>query len=159
MVHWNTNVQVAGIIVSVIYLTRHVLVKHGCTQQQQSQNMTKICKSYILTRLPHLQGQWMSAKCEKLIDELTVQVWLLYHHPNFKYCTFLKAGRNYGQTNGRSDYYRDVENFFSMSDIRSDKLRKFVRPNENMPDRIYILHNSTPFFRNITKYLAWCSIT
>ena len=55
---------------------------------------------------------------------------------------------------------RDVENFFSMSDIRSDKLRKFVRPNENMPDRIYILHNSTPFFfRNITKYLAWCSIT
>ena len=54
---------------------------------------------------------------------------------------------------------RDVENFFSMSDIRSDKLKKFVRPNENMPDRIYILHNSTPFFRNITKYLAWCSIT
>ena len=32
--------------------------------------------------------------------------------------------------------YRDVENFFSMSDIRSDKLRKFARPNENMPDRI-----------------------
>ena len=31
---------------------------------------------------------------------------------------------------------RDVENFFSMSDIRSDKLRKFARPNENMPDRI-----------------------
>ena len=33
-------------------------------------------------------------------------------------------------------YYRDVENFFSMSDIWSDKLRKFARPNENMPDRI-----------------------
>ena len=31
---------------------------------------------------------------------------------------------------------RDVENFFSMSDIRSDKLRKFTRPNENMPDWI-----------------------
>ena len=31
---------------------------------------------------------------------------------------------------------RDVENFFSMSDIRSDKLGKFARPNENMPDRI-----------------------
>ena len=30
---------------------------------------------------------------------------------------------------------RDVENFFSMSDIRSDKLRKCARPNENMPDR------------------------
>ena len=57
------------------------------------------------------------------------------------------------------DDNRDVENFFSMSDIRSDKLRKFVRPNENMPDRIYILHNSTPFFQSIAKYLAWCSIT
>ena len=31
----------------------------------------------------------MSVKCEEPIDELTVQVWLLYHHPNFKYCTLL----------------------------------------------------------------------
>ena len=31
---------------------------------------------------------------------------------------------------------RDVDNFFSMSDIWSDKLRKFARPNENMPDQI-----------------------
>ena len=66
--------------------TRHVFVKHGCPRRQQSQNMAKIYKSYILT-LPHPQGRVMSVKCEEPIDELTVQVWLLYHHPNFKYCT------------------------------------------------------------------------
>ena len=27
----------------------------------------------------------ISLKCEEPIDEPTVQVWLLYHHPNFKY--------------------------------------------------------------------------
>ena len=34
----------------------------------------------------------MSVKCEEPIDELTVQVWLLYHHPNFKYCTLFVSG-------------------------------------------------------------------
>ena len=29
----------------------------------------------------------MSMKCEEPIDELTVQVWLQYDHPNFRYCT------------------------------------------------------------------------
>ena len=29
--------------------TRHVFVKHGCPRRQQSQNMAKISKSYILT--------------------------------------------------------------------------------------------------------------
>ena len=33
------------------------------------------------------QGHVMSVKCEEPIDELTVQVWLLYHHQNLKYCT------------------------------------------------------------------------
>ena len=54
----------------------------------------------------------MSVKCEEPIDELTaVQVWLLYDHPNFKYCTLFVSGmelrtdrRTDGQTNGRSDY-------------------------------------------------------
>ena len=52
----------------------------------------------------------MSVKCEEPLDELTVQVWLLYHHPNFKYCTLLVSGtelrtdtRTDGQTNGRTD--------------------------------------------------------
>ena len=34
----------------------------------------------------------VSVKCEGPIDELTVQVWLLYHHPNFKYCTLCISG-------------------------------------------------------------------
>ena len=67
--------------------TGHVLVKHGCPRRQQSRNMSKISKSYILT-LPHPQGHVMSVKCEKPI-ELTVQVWLLYHHLNIKYCIFV----------------------------------------------------------------------
>ena len=82
--------------------TRHVFVEHGCPRRQQSQDMAKFSKSYILT-LSHPHGHVMSVKCEEPTDELTVQVWLLYHHPNFKYCT-LWAGRNYGQTDGRSDY-------------------------------------------------------
>ena len=64
-------------------------------------NMAKMSKSYILTP-PHPQGQVMLVKCEEPIDEFTVQVWLLYHHPNFKYCTLLVAGRHYGQTDGRT---------------------------------------------------------
>ena len=46
----------------------------------------KISKSYILTPPPP-QGHRVSVKCEQPIYELTVQVWLLYHLPNFKYCT------------------------------------------------------------------------
>ena len=57
-----------------------------CHRLQQSQNMTKISKPYILT-LPNLQGNIMSVNCEQPIDELTVQVWLLHHHQNYKNCT------------------------------------------------------------------------
>ena len=60
--------------------TRHVLVKHRCPRRQR--------KSYILTP-PHPQGHVMSVKCEEPINKLTVQVWLLYHHPNFECCTFV----------------------------------------------------------------------
>ena len=59
-----------------------MFVKHGCPRRQQSQNMAKISTSYILT-LPHTQGQVMSEKCEEPIYEPIVEVWLLYHHPNF----------------------------------------------------------------------------
>ena len=86
-----------------------MFVKHGCPRRQQSQNMAKISKSYILTP-PHPQGQVMSVKCEEPIDELTVQVWLLYDHPNFKYCTLFVSGtelrtdrRTDGQTDKRTD--------------------------------------------------------
>ena len=89
--------------------TRHVFVKHGCPRRQESQNRAKISKSYILTPL-HPQGHVMSVKCEEPIDELTVQVWVLYYHSHFKYCTLFVSGtelRTDGQTdrltNGRTD--------------------------------------------------------
>ena len=51
----------------------------------------------------------MLVKCEQPLDELTVQVWLLYYHPNFKYCTLNVSGtelrtdkRTDGQTDGRT---------------------------------------------------------
>ena len=88
-------------------------MKHGCPRRQQSRNMAKISKSYILTP-PHPQGYVMSVKCEEPIDELTVQVWLLYHHPNFKYCTLFVSGmelrtdrRTDRRTNGRTDVRTD----------------------------------------------------
>ena len=47
----------------------------------------------------------MSVKCEEPIDELTVQVWLLYHHPKFKYCT-LFVSRTKLPTDGLSPITR-----------------------------------------------------
>ena len=58
-----------------------MFVKYGCPRRQQSQTMAKISKSCILTP-PNPQGHVMSVKCEQPLDELTVQVWLLYDHPN-----------------------------------------------------------------------------
>ena len=81
------------------FKTRHVFVKNGCPRQQQSQTMAKISKSYIFTP-PHPQ------KSEQPLDELTVQVWLLYDHPYFKYCTLYISGtelRTDGRPNGRTD--------------------------------------------------------
>ena len=94
--------------------TRHVFVKHGCPRRQQSQNMAKISKSYILTP-PQPQGRVMSVKCEEPIDELTVQVWLLYHHPNFKYCTLFVSGTEL-RTNGQTDRQTDGQ-----TDGRTDR--------------------------------------
>ena len=85
--------------------TRHVFVKHGCPRRQQSQTMAKISKSYILTT-PEPQGHVMSVRCEQPLDELIAQVWLLYDHQNFKYCTLFISGtelRTDGRTNGRTD--------------------------------------------------------
>ena len=64
------------------YGEQDVFVKHGCPRRQQSPNMAKISMSYILTP-PHPQGHAMSMNCEQSLDELIVQVWLLYHNPNF----------------------------------------------------------------------------
>ena len=87
-----------------------MFVKHGCPRRQQSRNMAKISKSYILTP-PHPQGHVMSVKCEQPIDELTVQVWLLYHNQNFKYCTLFVSGTGRdGITDGQTDKRTDDPN-------------------------------------------------
>ena len=66
-------------------------------------NKVKISKSYILTP-PNPKGQVMSVKSEQPKDKLTVHIWLLYDHPNFK----MWAAQNYRQTekqtDGRSEY-------------------------------------------------------
>ena len=67
-----------------------MFVKHRCPRRQ---NMGKISESYILTPPPTPKGHVMSVNCEEPIDELTVQVWLLYHYPNFRYCTLFLSGR------------------------------------------------------------------
>ena len=71
--------------------------------------LTKNSKSYILTP-PHPKGHVMSVKNEQPLDEHTVQVWLLYDHPNFKYCTLFISGTELGtdrRTNGRTDIRTD----------------------------------------------------
>ena len=48
----------------------------------------------------------MSVQCEKLLDELTVQVWFLYDQQNLKYCTLYVSGtelRTDKRTNRQTD--------------------------------------------------------
>ena len=72
--------------------------------------------SYMFRRemresLPPKEGHFTctkmyAEKCEKSLDELTVKVWLLYHHPNFKYCTLYRLDLHlmHEQTQGQSNY-------------------------------------------------------
>ena len=83
-------------------ISQDVFVKHGCPQRQQSKNMAKISRSYILTP-PDPQGHVLSVKCEEPIDELTVQVLLLYYHQNLKYCALFVSGTEL-QTDGQKRY-------------------------------------------------------
>ena len=63
--------------------TRHVFAKHGCPRRQQSQNMTKISKSYILTP-PHHRGmryQWRTHRWTYSPSLVTVsppKLWILH---------------------------------------------------------------------------------
>ena len=70
----------------------------AATKSKYGKNLSK---SYILTP-PHPKGQVMSVKCEEPIEELTVQVWLLYYHPNFKYCTLFVSWTEL-RTDGQTD--------------------------------------------------------
>ena len=75
-----------------------VETRHVC-ETWMPQAVTK-SKSQSHTFLsPNLKGHMVSAKYEQPLDELTVQVWLLYDHPNFKYCTLYVCGTKL-RTNG-----------------------------------------------------------
>ena len=113
----------------------------------------KSLKSYILTP-PNPQEHGMSVKCEGPIDELTVQVLLLYHHSNFKYCTLFCNGMEL-RTNRRTIRLLDAPNVPFMSgayslreslkflqDRRSGLSRYFTRPYTILPDRQILSHDS-----------------
>ena len=66
------------------------LWNRDASRQQKSPNMANIAVLYFDPAPP--QGNVMSVKCRKPLDELAVQVWLLYRHANFKYCTLYVSG-------------------------------------------------------------------
>ena len=66
---------------------------HGCPQQQQSQNLAK-SQSPTFDSAPS-QGHVMSVKCEQPLDELTVQIWLLYDPQTLNIANYIEAGWNY----------------------------------------------------------------
>ena len=92
--------------------TRHVFEKHVCPRRQQN------FKIYQNLWFPHFDSvspardMWFQGEREQSLDARTVQVVLLYDHPNFKYnCilyvsgTILRTDRQTdGRTDGRSEY-------------------------------------------------------
>ena len=132
--------------------TRHVFVKHGCPRRQQSPNMAKISKSYILTP-PTPGGGVMSVKCEEPIDDLTVQVWLLYHHPNFKYCTLNVRGTEYyGRTDKRTDdpITRCPRRTFQAVGIKSNFIVRFLSTLYHQTHLLMTSQNSIHHITDIT---------
>ena len=84
--------------------TRHVFVKHGCPRWQQSQNMAKISKSYILTLPPGVCDVREEGGAHRWTYSTSLVTW---SSPNFKYCFLFVSGtelQTNGQTDGRSDY-------------------------------------------------------
>ena len=126
---------------SSVSWTRHVFVKHGCPRRQQSQTMAKISESYILTP-HHPQGHVMSVKCEQPLDELTVQVCLLYDHPNFKYCTLFISGTEL-RTDGLMDRRMD------------DPSSRGNKNDMSLPKR---KGGEWLFWRNVSKWRTWRNI-
>ena len=78
----------------------HGFVNHGCPRRQQSQKQNML-SSIFWSRL--------TLGAFKISEVWGTYRWtydpsmVLYHHPSFKYCTLFKAGRNYGQTDRRTD--------------------------------------------------------
>ena len=62
-------------------------VKQGCLGLQQSLNLANYLALHLTP--PHPQEHVMSVKCGQPLDELTVQVWLLYDHPNLNIALYM----------------------------------------------------------------------
>ena len=59
-----------------------------------------------LLAVPYFRKHFGLVKSEQPLDELTVQVWLLYDHPNFKYCTLFISGAEL-RTDKRTERWTD----------------------------------------------------
>ena len=93
-----------------------------------------ISESQILTP-SHPRGHVMSVKCEQPLDELTVQVWLLYDHQNFNYCTLNVSGTELWtdkQTQGQIDGPPNTTCPRQTFQARGIKIKKFP---------VFYLHN------------------
>ena len=66
--------------------------------------------SYVLN-LPQPKGHVMSMKCKQPINELTVQVSLLYDHPNILILPFIckLEGFSYEQSDTRTFQVKDMQ--------------------------------------------------
>ena len=78
----------------------------------------------------------MPVKCEQPLDELSVQVWLLYDYPNFKYCTLFVSG-----TELRTDRW---------TDRRTD--RQTDDPNTRCPRRTFQAGGIKTFWKSFVSY-------
>ena len=113
----------------------------------------KISKCYILTPLtPRGMGcQWSGGTHRWTYS----QVWLLYHHPSFKYCTLFVSGMEL-QTDRRTNvnlYQLKVYNFFKKANKRpkGSSISTWV-PFESLTTewnqkQQFFLHNSKTFGR------------
>ena len=89
-------------------------MKHG----YPGGNKVKIWQKFVSPTSwppPHPLGHGMSVKCEQPIDELTVQGWLLYHHPNFKYYTlFVSRTWKWEKWGGRGEVGSSIYWFLTL---------------------------------------------
>ena len=65
--------------------------------QPQKHKIGRTLRSYFLSKVLHFGPAPPPGACDvsevwETLDELAVQVWLLYDHPNFKYCTLFISG-------------------------------------------------------------------
>ena len=121
----------------------------AATKSKYGKNLSK---SYILTT-PHPQGHVISVKCEEPIDKLTVQVWLLYHHPNFKYCTLFVSGtelRTDGQTNVRTDGRSNYE--MPPADLSGRGHKNKISPQQSVSSLCMCIFYTVPGYGNLNHW-------